>query len=132
MLYLATISQRDDNAVVPRKIKTLDEIERMKSKAARFVLDVLDDPDRAEAFQEMSPEEYAAHKHIQIQNSKQCGRKGRAMARPTRDELEARIDDLEDQNQMLNEKLDSICEIAAAEDENDQEEGDEEGDDLSN
>ena len=115
---------------MPRKTKTLDEIEGMKSKAARFVFDVLGDADRAVEFQEMSPEEYAAHKHIQIQNRKQCGRKGRAMARPTRNELEARIDDLEGQNQMLNEKLDSICEIAAAAE--DDQEDDNEEEDLAN
>ena len=115
---------------MPRKTKTLDEIERMKSKAARFVRDVVGDLDRADEFEDMSPEEYAAHKHIQIfQNPSQRGRKGRAMARPTRDELEARIDDFEVENQMLNEKLDSISEIAAVADEGDEDEEDEEEDD---
>ena len=105
----------------------------MKSKAARFVRDVVGDLDRADEFEDMSPEEYAAHKHIQIfQNPSQRGRKGRAMARPTRDELEARIDDLEEENQMLNEKLDYICEMAAVADEDKEVDDEEEDDDLTN
>jgi hypothetical protein len=60
---------------VSRGTKTLDQIERMKSKAAEFVRDVVGDPDRADEFEEMSPEEYAAHKQIQIKNPNQRGRK---------------------------------------------------------
>jgi hypothetical protein len=102
----------------------------MKAKAARFVRDVLGDPDRAEEFEAMSPEEYATRKRIEIQNLKQRGWKGTAMAKPNRDELEARIDELEEENQILSEKLDSISEIAAVVDDG-EEEDDDEDDDLA-
>ena len=38
---------------------------------------------------------------------------------PTKEELEDRITELEDENQTLNDKLDSILDIAGAEDEDD-------------
>jgi len=40
---------------------------------------------------------------------------------PTKEELEDRITELEDENQTLNDKLDSILDIAGAEDEDDSE-----------
>jgi hypothetical protein len=76
----------------------------------------------------MSPEEYAAHKDIQIQNPNQRGGKGTAMGKPSREELEARINELEEENQVLNEKLDCITEIAATDE--DGEDG--EDDDVTN
>jgi len=88
----------------------------MKAKAVRFLRDVVGDPDRAGEFEAMTPEEYAQHKHIRIENPT-CGRKGESMAGPTRTELEARIEELEDENQELADKLDSIAEIAAVSDE---------------
>jgi hypothetical protein len=35
---------------------------RMQEKAVRFLQDVVGDPDRAEEFEAMSPEEYTGHK----------------------------------------------------------------------
>ena len=40
----------------------------MQEKAVRFLRDVIGDPDRAEEFEAMSPEEYAEHKRIEIWN----------------------------------------------------------------
>jgi hypothetical protein len=55
------------------------------------------------------------------------------MSKPTRDELEARIDELEEENHVLSEKLDTISEIAAVVDEYEEDDDDdEEGDDLPN
>jgi hypothetical protein len=95
----------------------------MQAKAVRFLRDVVNDADRADQFEDMTPEEYARHKRIQIVNPAR-GRKGIAMARPTRDELEARIDELEEENQALSEKLDSISEIAAVSEDDEYEEED--------
>ena len=106
---------------MPRgKTKTLDQIESMKAKAVKFLRDVVGDPSRADEFEEMTPKEYAEHKHVQIVNPAR-GRKGIAMAKLTRDELEARIDELEEENQALSEKLDSIAEIAAVSEEDEDE-----------
>ena len=46
------------------KSRTLEQVERMKAKAARFVENVLGDPDRAEEIEAESPEEYAERKRI--------------------------------------------------------------------
>jgi len=47
----------------------------------------------------------------------------------TYDELKDRVSELEDENQALNEKLNSIMDIASAEDDEDDEDGDEEEED---
>jgi hypothetical protein len=85
----------------------------MQQKAVRFLSDVVGDPDRADEFESMTPEEYAQTKGIQIKNPT----KGKnTMAAPTRAELEDRVAELEDENQNLNDKLDSILDIASDED----------------
>ena len=48
------------------------------------------------------------------------------MRRPTYGELRDRVAELEEENQGLNEKLDSIVDIASEEEEEDEEEDDEE------
>jgi cell shape-determining protein MreC len=114
------------------KTRTLDQIEAMKEKAARFVRDVVGDPERAAEFEAMSPEEYAAGKRIEIKNpaSANSSRAIRRlqMARPTYKDLKDRIDELEDENQDLNDKLDSVMDIVADEDDDGQDD-DGEGDD---
>jgi uncharacterized protein YbjT (DUF2867 family) len=122
-------------AGMPKKTRTLDQVMSMKEKAARFVRDVVGDPERAEEFEAMSPEEYAAGKHITIMQNPATGRttiliEGETlMARPTRADLEDRIADLEDQNQALNDKLDSILDIASGDEEGegDGDNGDDDG-----
>jgi hypothetical protein len=47
------------------------------------------------------------------------------MRRPTYADLKERVSELEEENQALNEKLDSIVDIAASEEQEDQEEDDE-------
>jgi len=95
----------------------------MKDKAVRFLRDVIGDPERAEEFAAMSPEEYAEHKRVTIENPT---RRRRPMRRPTYGELRDRVAELEEENQGLNEKLDSIVDIASEEEEEDEEEDDEE------
>jgi hypothetical protein len=40
----------------------------MQEEAVRFLRDMVGDPDRAEEFEAMSPEAYAEHKRIEIEN----------------------------------------------------------------
>ncbi len=118
---------------MPKKTKTRDEVVATQDKAVRFLRDVVGDPDKAEEFAAMSPEEYADHKRITILQNPVSGRttiliQGETyMPKPTRADLEDRISELEDENQALNDKLDSILDIAAE----DSDEGDEDdnGDD---
>lgn len=106
------------------KTRTLDQIVAMKEKAARFVRDVVGDPARADEFEAMSPEEYAAGKRIEIKNPASGSNKRTTrrlqMARPTYKDLKDRIDELEDENQDLNDKLDSVLDIVAGEDDDGQ------------
>ena len=117
------------------KTRTLDQVKAMKDKAARFVRDVVGDESRAEEFESMSPEEYAEGKHITILQNPVSGRttiliEGETyMARPTRAELEDRIAELEEENQDLSDKLDSILDIASG-DEEEQEEEEQNGDEY--
>jgi hypothetical protein len=49
---------------------TREQVEAKKDKASQFVRDVVGDDDSADDFDDMSIEDYADHKHIQITNPK--------------------------------------------------------------
>ena len=103
----------------------------MQEKAVRFLRDVIGDPDRAEEFEAMSPEEYAEHKRIEIWNparTRSTQRRMQMARRPTYAELQDRVTELEEENQALNDKLDSISDIVGEEDEDEEDEDDEEFD----
>jgi hypothetical protein len=121
------------------KTKTLDELAAMKDKAVRFLQDVVGDPERADEFEAMSPEEYAEHKNIQIKNPSSKAksyytgvRRMAAKKNPSKADLEDRIDELETENEALNDKLDSILDIASedsSDDDSDDDDSDDDGDD---
>jgi hypothetical protein len=77
----------------------------MQGKAVRFLRDAVDDPDKAEEFEAMSPEEYAQHKRIEIRNPFPApnphDRRRQPMARESYRELKDRIAELEEENQSL-------------------------------
>ena len=107
------------------KTRTLDQIVAMKEKAARFVRDVVGDPERADEFEAMSPEEYATGKRIEIRNPSSGNTKRTIrrlyMPRPTYADLKDRIDELEEENQALSDKLDPVLDIVSEEDEDEDE-----------
>ena len=100
---------------------TREQVQARKDKAARFVRDVLDDPDRASEIEDESLEDYAARRKFQIVNPK---RRTKNMA--TKLELENQISELEQENEELQSRLDEVLDIVAPP----EEEEDEEGDDL--
>lgn len=108
-----------------RRHKTLDQVEKMRQKAVRFLRDVLGDDERAREYERMSPKDYAKHKHVEIAANPTRSRMA-AKSRPTRTELEERIQELEDENTDLNDKLDSIVDLASGEEEEEEDEGDDE------
>lgn len=117
---------------MPRRV--LDQVLAMQEKAVRFLRDVVGDPHRADEFAEMTPEQYAEHKHITIVSNPASGitiliEGDRRMAKPTREELEDRIDELEDENQALRDKLGSITDILDEDDEDSDDEGDDDDQD---
>ena len=79
----------------------------------RFTRNVLDDPDRAEEIEDESLEEYAERRHIQMVNPKGV----RKMAVRTRRELLERIEELEEENENLQSRLDEISDIVGDEEE---------------
>jgi hypothetical protein len=90
---------------------------------------VLGDSDRADEIADESVEDYAARKGIEI-SANPSGQKRRKPVGniPSREELRERIAELEDENQELQDRLDSIADIVGAEDEDedDSEDGDDE------
>ncbi|HEV2234787.1 MAG TPA: hypothetical protein VGV68_15460 [Terriglobia bacterium] len=104
-------------------MKTLSrqQLERRKDQAVRFTREVLDDPDRAEEIEGQSLEEYAEGRHIRLLNPQG----GRKMAVSTRSELLDKIEELEQENEDLQSRLDEIADLSASEEEGKQEEGEE-------
>ena len=103
------------------KVKTLEQVERMKDKAARFVRNVLDDDERADEIEDESPESYADRKRIEILPNPH--RRVPHMA-TTKADLEARIDELESENEELRDKLEAIGDVLDDSDEDEEGEAD--------
>ena len=91
-----------------RKIATLDQINRMQARAVMAAENLQDDPDRADELESMSPEEYAESKNIQITNPA----KRRTLM--TRADAEARITELEEENEELRDSLSEIKGIVSS------------------
>ena len=104
------------------KTLTRKQLESRKAQAVRFTRDVLDDPDRADEIEDESLEEYAERRHIQMVNPKGV----RKMAVRTRRELLERIEELEEENENLQSRLDEISDIVGDEEEEEEEESGEE------
>ena len=109
------------------KSRTLEQIERMKAKAARFVENVLDDSDRADEIADESPEAYAERKHIRVLDNP---RQRRTRPMPSNKELQERIRELEDENQDLSDRLDDIAGLASGDEDDEEGIDDGEGEDL--
>ena len=95
---------------------TRDQLQARKEKAVRFTRDILGDPDRAEEIADESLEDYAERRRIQIINPS----KRRNAIMSTKRELEERVDELEQENNELQDQLDTIADIVAPEEESDE------------
>lgn len=105
---------------MPKEL-TLDQVQRRKEKAERFVRNVLGDDNRAAEIAAEDPEEYAERRGFIITNP-------RSNQMPTVKELQDRIADLEQENQDLNDQLDAIADIVGGDDDDD-DDGDDDDDD---
>jgi FtsZ-binding cell division protein ZapB len=108
-----------------KKFQTLEQVESTKAKAARFVRDVLQDDNRAEEIEDESPQDYAERKRITITNPQ----RNKTMAAPTRQELLDENEELRNQNQALQDKLDAIADTLNDDDDDSDEDEDEDDDD---
>lgn len=104
------------------KSLTREQVQGRKDKAARFVRDVLDDPERADEIEDEDLEEYATRRKLRMTNPNR-----RRNTMPTNKDLRQRIRDLEEENQDLSDQLDQIADIVSPGDE--EEDEDEEGND---
>jgi len=104
------------------KTLTRKQLESRKAQAVRFTRNVLEDDDRADEIEDESLEDYAEGRHIKIVNPKGPAH----MAASTRSELLGRIEELEQQNEDLQSRLDEISDIIG---DNDEEEDADEGED---
>jgi hypothetical protein len=104
---------------------TRQQLEGRKAQAVRFARDVREDDDLADAIQDETLDQYAERRHIKLSNPTTGARK---MPIRTRRELLDRISELEEENQELREKVDSIAEIVGEEDdESEDQDEDEDG-----
>jgi hypothetical protein len=124
-----------------KRALTLEQVERMKSRAVRFVQDVLGDLDRAAEIEAESPEAYAERKGVEInpiltvRTIRVQDRRLRTMAQgPTKAELEQMVDEVADlANEALDpsltreEVIDKVKAIADLVGDEDEEEEEEEG-----
>jgi HSP90 family molecular chaperone len=124
------------------KTLTRQQVESRKEKAARFVYDVLDDPERAAEIEDESLEDYAERRKIQIAGNPRGGSMARirifnprtvsnprervkqANSQAGRSELLARIRELQEENDDLQDTLDKVADLASAPEDGHEEEPD--------
>lgn len=99
---------------------TREQVEARKGKAARFAETVVGDPGRADEIRAEAIEDYAKRRKFEITNPA----RSRTMARKTADnyreqvqDLKEQIRDLEEENETLQDRLDSVADIVAPEEE---------------
>jgi hypothetical protein len=102
------------------KSLTREQLQARKEQAVRFTENVLQDPERADEIADVSLEDYAERRKIQLTNT---GRR-RSNCMPSKQELLDQIADLQDENQSLSDQLDAISDIVSPDDGSDDDTGD--------
>ena len=104
---------------------TREQVKGRKEKAARFTESVLGDPDRADDIRAESVEDYAERRRFEITNpTRRCNNMPQGSRDPHREQikdLKEQIRDLEEENESLQDQLDSIAEIVAPDEAEDDE-----------
>ena len=106
------------------KLLTREQVEGRKEKAVRFTESVLGDSDRADAIRDESLEDYAERRRFEITNPTRRRNVPRGSRDPHREQikdLKEQIRDLEEENESLQDQLDSIAEIVAPDESEDDE-----------
>ncbi len=121
------------------KILTRDQAQTSKDRAARFVLNVLQDPDTAQAIQDESVDDWVERKKITLTNP--GGRYPRRVCLEIQErkvdmakksvaeqleELTAENEDLRAENEDLRDQLDQVADIVAGGDDEDEDDGEDE------
>ncbi|MCI0625911.1 MAG: hypothetical protein L0387_30430 [Acidobacteria bacterium] len=95
-----------------KKYQTLRQVETSKDRAARFVENVLGDPDRADEIRDEGPEDYAERKGIQIVSNPR-----RPNVATSKRDLEEELQEANDYIEELEDKLDRISDVAGGDEE---------------
>lgn len=95
------------------KILTRDQAQARKDKAVRFAENVLDDPNKADDIENEDLDDWAARKKIKLIDNPRERSSGMANSSWSKDDLLARIGELESENADLQDALDSIADIAS-------------------
>jgi hypothetical protein len=120
-----------------KKILTREQTQTSKDRAARFVLNVLQDADGAQAIEDESLDDWAARKKITLTNPRPIPQRNcplihegkennMANKKPTMAELLEENESLKQENDDLSDQLDAVADIVAGDEEI--EEGDSEED----
>lgn len=117
------------------KALTREQLQSRKVKAARFVREVLGDPDRASEIEGESLDSYAERRKIELMNPH--GNKSRVIHErednmpkgESKAELLERIKELEEENDELQDQLDQVADIVSPSDEDANEDEDDESND---
>ncbi len=107
--------------------RTIQQVETAQGRAIRAAETLLDDDDLADDLADLSPAEYAARRGWEIINGNPI-RRTRAMARKAIEVLEREISELQEENEELRAKLETI-EAVFNDDDSDDGEEDDDGDD---
>ena len=103
------------------KVMTSGRAEIAKERAARFVRDVLGDEERAAAIEEESLQGWAERRNIRVENPFPGKRKGRFKPMPTKSELERRVEELEEELSVYEEREDQLLDVLGVNSEDDEE-----------
>ncbi|MCI0621589.1 MAG: hypothetical protein L0387_07955 [Acidobacteria bacterium] len=98
-----------------KKYQTLRQVETSKDRAARFVENVLGDPERADEIRAEGPEDYAERKGVQIMTNPR-----RPHVATSKRELEEELEEANEYIEELEDKLDRISDVASEGEEEDQ------------
>jgi hypothetical protein len=112
-----------------RKYMTREQAAASKEKAARFVEDVLNDPDHADTIRDEPLDDWIERKRIQtVKNPSRVipQSNNRRGTMPTKEQLQKRVSELEEENDDLQDQLDQVFDIVASPEDED---GDDDGED---
>jgi hypothetical protein len=100
---------------------------RRRNTRAQFLRDVVGDDDGAEDFDDISVEDYAQKKNIQLVNAGESSLMASGNGR-TKDELLDEVDELTQENQDFEDQLDAIADIVSLPADEDDDDGDDDDD----
>jgi hypothetical protein len=111
-----------------KKSLTREQAESRQAKAVRFVRDVLDDPERAAEIEDEDVADYAERRGFELTNSGRRTMPNGGNSR-TKSDLLDEIRELQEQNEELQNQIDTVLDVLAPAEEDEEEEEEDDDDD---